>query len=513
MNFIKKIPDVAQIRSADSYTMDNEPISSIDLMERASNAFVNAIFKEEILDKKVIVVCGVGNNGGDGLAVARLLSAKGVNVHCILLKYRDLLSKDCQTNFDRIDNVEIWKPNSPLPDFSKYDIIIDAILGSGITKPIKGDLSKIVSVINKFQKTVYSIDIPSGLYSDEITPSKNIICSDLAISFQRPKMAFFFPENNVYIKDWKTVDIGLDEGYIQSLNTKKFVIDQSISTLLRKRPRYSHKGTYGHALIIAGSYGKIGAAILATRASLRSGAGLVTSYLPKCGYQIIQSSVPEAMCLIDPFEKNVSQIPDVSQFSSICIGPGLGKSRETAAALQNLLEIVDLPIVIDADGLNIISENKKLLNLVPKNSILTPHIKEFEQLFGISQDSYSRFEKQRELSVKHQCIIVLKDAHTCISSPNGNLYFNTSGNPGMATGGSGDVLTGIITGLLAQGYQPINAALLAVYFHGLAGDKASKTKGQNAIMASDIVDNLRIEAQLLSIHHFLYRSNHLSGIR
>lgn len=295
------------------------------------------------------------------------------------------------------------------------------------------------------------------------------------------------------MKNWKVVDIGLNEEYIQAQNSTYFVLDETIRDFVNVRQRQSHKGTYGHALLIAGSHGKMGAAVLSAKGCLRSGVGLLTAYIPNCGYEIMQISVPEAMCKTDENQKILKNAPDLKQYASIGIGPGIGKDACTVKMLETILMNSTTPLVLDADALNILSENKELLKLLPKNTILTPHIKEFDRLAGESQNTVDRFKKQQDFSKKYQSIIVLKDAITCISAPNGELFFNTSGNPGMATGGSGDVLTGIITGLLAQNYEPILAALIGVYFHGVAGDKAVKHKGYSALIASDLFDNLKIE--------------------
>lgn len=289
------------------------------------------------------------------------------------------------------------------------------------------------------------------------------------------------------------VDIDVSDLLFQSDISNCFLLDESIVNFVKERSRKSHKGTYGHALLITGSYGKIGAAVLSARACLRSGVGLLTVNIPKCGYEILQTSVPEAMCLIDENEKHLVRLPNIKSYKAIGIGPGIGKDNSTAYLLKQLLINTKQPLVLDADALNIISTNQEFLELIPERTILTPHIKEFDRLVGVSENTTERFQKLKEFSRKYNCIVVLKDAYTCISSVKGDFYFNTSGNQGMATGGSGDVLTGIITGLLAQGYEPLLAALIGVYFHGKAGDKAAKEKGYNALIASDIVENLRVE--------------------
>lgn len=490
---LQKIISAQQTREADLYTIKNQPIASIDLMEKASLAFVEEFLKLENVDpKKIAVVCGVGNNGGDGFAISRLLMTRGHEVQPYLIQLKDTLSPDCQTNSDRLHTIDIITPNDQIPSFDGYDILIDAIFGTGLNSPAQGFASKVINAINNSSTKVYSVDLPSGLFSDQITVSDSVVKSDVTISFQRPKKAFFYPENNEYVKSWKVVDIGLDETFIQQQNSNEFVLNNLISDQLKTRERYSHKGTYGHTLILSGSYGKIGATILTTKACLRSGAGLVTTYLPKCGYKILQSTVPEAMCMTDVNEEYITEFPSLESYNVIGVGPGIGTHLETSKVLRELLE-TKIPLVLDADALNIISRSDDLLDQVPKGSILTPHIKEFDRLFGASATSQERYDKHREFSKTHKIIIVLKDAHTCISDAEGNLYFNTSGNPGMATGGSGDVLTGIITGLRAQSYSAIESALLGVYFHGSAGDKASLEKGEVSLIASDLIDYLRIK--------------------
>ncbi len=490
---LQKIISAEQTRHADLYTIKNEPISSMDLMERASLAFVEEFLKYEVVSKtKIAVVCGVGNNGGDGFAITRLLLAKGFDIHPFLIQIKDELSADCQTNSDRLHTIDIITGHNQVPSFDGFDIIIDAIFGTGLNSPVRGFTAEVITAINNSSAKVYSVDLTSGLFSDEITVSESVIKSDVTISFQRPKKAFFYPENNEFIKSWKVVNIGLNEGFIQNQASTEFILDDIIANRLKTRERYSHKGTYGHAMIISGSYGKIGATVLTTKACLRSGAGLVTTYLPKCGYEILQTSAPEAMCITDSNQEYITELPGLESYKVIGVGPGIGTHLETSKALRELLES-NIPMVLDADALNIISRSDNLLKKIPEGSILTPHIKEFDRLFGASATSQERYDKQREFSKTHKIIIVLKDAHTCISDTDGNLYFNTSGNPGMATGGSGDVLTGIITGLISQSYSAIESALLGVYFHGKAGDKASQAKGEMSLIVSDLIDHLKIQ--------------------
>ena len=493
MQVLKKILSTSQLGNTDDFTIKSNNITSLELMENAANSFMNAMDKMHYSTKKIAVICGTGNNGGDGFAICRLLRNKGVDVKAALVKCNETLSKDCRANLNLLDDFSVLLPESELPDFSNVDLIIDGIFGTGLTRPVTGFVAKVIEAINNSGKVVYSIDVPSGLNCDGISNSEYIIESDHVITFQRPKLSFFFPENGAYVRNWVVVGIGLDETWIQEQNSTYFVLDESIRNHVKIRQIQSHKGTYGHALLVAGSYGKMGAAVLSAKACLKSGTGLLTTHVPKCGYEIMQISAPEAMCSIDENLKILTEVPELKQYNSVGIGPGIGKSPETVKLLETILRISTSSLVLDADALNILAENTELLKLLPQNTILTPHIKEFDHLVGESINTPERLKKQREFAKKHKVIVVLKDANTCVSSVDGKQFFNTSGNPGMATGGSGDVLTGIITGLLAQNYEPLHAALIAVYFHGAAGDRASAIKGYNALIASDICDHLFIE--------------------
>jgi len=490
---LKKILSAEQTRQADLHIITSEPILSIDLMERASNAFVSTIVNRISPDILIAIVSGTGNNGGDGFAIGRILQEKGFTVDFYLVGSFERLSADCRVNYERISGVSIIEHADDVSDFSQYDLLIDALFGSGLSWPILGLPAYIVDIINASAKLVFSVDLPSGMFCDDLPHSQSIVRSDLVVSFQRPKWSFFFPESSGYIGEWISVNIGLDESFIQQQTSDRYIIDADVSFLLKPRKRFSHKGTYGHALLIAGSYGMIGAAVLSAKACLRSGIGLLTVNIPQCGYNILQSTVPEAMCMADQAVTHINENIDYSRYSAVGIGPGLGTDIQTVRVITDLLKSVTVPLVIDADALNVISAYKELLNYLPENSILTPHPKEFARLVGQWEDSVERISKQKQFSTKYNCIVVFKDAYTSITDPEGCIYFNTSGNAGMATGGSGDVLTGIITGLLGQGYSPLHSALLAVFFHGTAGDNAACVLGQSALLASDIIDYLRVE--------------------
>ena len=492
-----KILNTHQIRDLDEYTIRHEPIASIDLMERASLAFVKW-FSKKFPDRKrhIHVFCGPGNNGGDGLAIARLLSQDHYSVKAYLLGIGKSRTSDCQSNLDRL----LKKRCCPLirldQDAAFYEIengsiAIDAIFGSGLSRPVEGYWASFLEHLNQQPVTRVAVDIPSGMFADKPTSGISIH-ADFSFSFEMPKLGFLFPENSERVGEWMSGSIGLHRGFIEKEKTAFFLTDQAAAKpLLRQRKKYSHKGTFGHALLIAGSHGKVGASVLAARAILRSGAGLLTIHAPSCAYHTLQSSVPEAMVLTDEHERILTAVvDDLSKYSAIGIGPGIGTDPLTVKSLGQILDAKQSPVVLDADALNILAANPMFLKKIPKNSILTPHLKEFERLFGKVANDFERNALQRSKAVELGIVIVLKGAHTAVSLPDGTCHFNTTGNPGMATGGSGDVLTGIITGLLAQGYAASKAAIFGVYLHGLAGDLAAKEIGQEAMIASDIINHL-----------------------
>jgi ADP-dependent NAD(P)H-hydrate dehydratase / NAD(P)H-hydrate epimerase len=491
-----KILPVAQIREADAYTIINEPVSDIDLMERAAGRCFDWLKEHISTDQKVLVFCGSGNNGGDGLAIARMMLGAGFRVEVVALSAPEKMSESCRVNYDRIRDTgcEILVDSSNLPAISRADVVIDAIFGSGLTRQVEGFVASVIYHINSSGATIVSIDVPSGLLCDtttQATPGHLVVHADHTLTFAPPKLAFFFPENDVFIGSWQLFDIGLSQDFIDSARVQNFMLEAGdVAMILRKRNKYSHKGTFGHALIIAGSTGRMGAAVLSAHACLRAGPGLVTVRSTGSGVSILQTAIPEAMLDIDPAEDHFSETPDISAYSAIAIGPGIGTAAQTATALKILLQQVNIPMLFDADAINILAENKTWLGFVPKGSVFTPHPKEFERLVGKSSNNFDRNQMQRDFSFRYQCYMVLKGAHTAITTPDGRCYFNTTGNPGMATGGSGDVLTGIISGLMAQGYSPLESCLLGVYIHGLAGDIALKEQGFEALIASDIITNL-----------------------
>ena len=492
-----KIPNIQAARAADAYTIENEPISSVDLMERAATQVYFWLMKKlKSKEVSIKVFCGMGNNGGDGLVLARLLATQDIYAQVYILHVSEHFSHDCEVNYERLKEI----PEVPMfgifskddfPKISDDEIIIDALFGSGLSRPLEGLAAELVNHINDNNAIRIAIDIASGLNGDAINNGGVIFRPDYTLSMQFPKMAFLYPENEPFVGKWEVLDIKIHPDYIENVDTSNFYTTADVvRPLIRKRWKHSHKGTYGHALLIAGSTGKTGAALLASEACLRSGVGLLTTHLPKQAMLPLQVYLPEAMISPDKSDNYFSQLPDLQPFNAIGVGPGLGKTEETVNALKHLIQEAKVPMVLDADALNIISENKTWLSFLPERTIITPHPKEFERLFGKTDNSQQRLELQREMSVKHKIIIVLKGANTSITFPNGSCFFNSTGNPGMATAGSGDVLTGIILSLLAQRYTPEEAAIIGVFVHGKAGDIAASEMGEESMIASDISKNL-----------------------
>lgn len=487
-----KILSAAQIQQCDRYTIENENISSIELMERASLQFVRAIVPF-VHGKPVIhIFCGSGNNGGDGFAVARMLKEKGCLVHTYSIQTGNRISEDCQLNAERFSIYKTIENENHLPRIRKDDIIIDALLGSGLKRPVEGLLLTTIEYLNTSGAKILSIDVPSGLPCDEL-PFGTAIKACFTGTFERPKRSFFMKESAPYVGDWQVLPIGLSQDFIAGQESSYYYLTEDFfAEIIQPRAKFSHKGTYGHGLLVAGSKGKMGAAVLSAKAALRSGIGLLTVHVPECGYPILQTAVPEAMCSTDENHNHLTHIElELDAFSAIGIGPGLGTGEGTQNVLGKLFS-AQLPIVIDADGLNVLSANPDMLVQMPPNTILTPHPKEFERLAGKSGNSFERLQMQMDFAQKYNCIVVLKEAITSIALPNGNVFFNTTGNPGMATGGTGDVLTGTITGLLAQGYSPQEAALTGVFYHGKAGDAAAVQIGENQLIASDLIQYFRL---------------------
>ena len=491
-----KLLTAEQIRAWDAFTIKHEPITSYDLMERASTVFIDWFSKNYNPHQPIIIFCGTGNNGGDGLAIARLLSLLRYEVHVFICRISKNETEGFAQNLKFLNQIDLsilrgdFVENDVFPSLPKNAIIIDAILGSGLSRLVEGYWAAFFEYLNQFAPKIVSVDIPSGLFPEKHTEG-TILKANRVLSFEIPKLAFLLPENQSFVKDFDFKSIGLHSGFLNSIETQNvFVTADFIKPFVKKRSKFSHKGSFGHALLVVGRFGMAGAAVLAAKACMRSGVGLLTVHTPQYNNSILQISLPEAIISIDENKKEISQIIDFGKFSAIGIGCGIGKSEKTADVLRGYLEQSNAPLVLDADALNIISEHPNWLDLIPKNSILTPHPKEFERLFGKVNNDFDRLELLRNKAKSLKINILLKGAHTIIADTEGCCYFNSTGNSGMATAGSGDVLTGIITGLLAQGYESKIAAVLGVFMHGLAGDWAAKKVGKESLIASDIIKYL-----------------------
>lgn len=484
-----------QIYAADKFTIEKQQITSDALMEQAAIQIFNWMhLRMQGAPVKIHLFCGIGNNGGDGMALARHLQEHGYNIEVYVVNYSEKRSKDFLINLDRLKDRKIW-PNfmdsdCEFPEIHRDDIIVDAIFGIGLNREPSDWVVNLIDHLHKSEAFVLSVDIPSGLYTDKIpTNEKAVVKANYVLSFQAPKLIFFLPDTGIYIGQWEVLDIGLDPEYLSTTEVEYEIIGKNeVLPIYKPREKFTHKGTYGHSLLVGGSYGKIGASILATKAALKIGSGLVTAYIPKCGYVPMQTAVPEAMVVTNS-DENIADIDFKIEPDAIGIGVGLGTEKETVNAFSKFLDKNKLPLVVDADGLNILSENKELLKKLPENSILTPHPKELERLIGKWKGDFDKLKKAKAFSKKYACVLVIKGANTIILF-NGKGYINTTGNPGMATAGTGDVLTGIITGLLAQSYDSLGAAIFGVYLHGRAGDMVVEQVGYQSLMASDIIEAL-----------------------
>lgn len=490
-----KILSVQQLYKADQITIKNNAITAIDLMERAATLCFQWIHNR--LQGKNIpihIFCGTGNNGGDGLVIARHLKQYGYQVYTYVINCSNKQSKAFLENYKKLKEIGVW-PNviscsTEFPLVSENDMVIDAIFGLGLSRSPEGVLKETIQFINSTNAYVLSIDFPSGLFADKpVTDRDSVIKSYFVLTFQTPKLAFLLPDNQEFVTSWDVLDIGLDAQYLNTVETNFYLTTKNdVLPLYKFRKKFSHKGNYGHSLLIGGSFGKIGAVSLASRAALTIGSGLVTAYIPKCGYQILQTALPEAMVEVDA-ENELQYFNSKINPTAIGIGIGMGTSKKTEEGFKKFLKENKSPLVIDADGINFLSKNKGLLKLLPENSILTPHPKEFERLVGTYKNDYEKLEKLLTISKKYNIITVLKGAYTAIAYQ-GNIYFNTTGNPALATAGSGDVLTGIITGLVAQQYSPLKAAILGVYLHGKSADVAMNTMTNETFIASDCIQFL-----------------------
>lgn len=489
-----KIFTVENIRSADQYTIQNEPIASVQLMERASSLCAEWIFSNCKHHTKFAIFCGNGNNGGDGFAIARMLYLKGFDIDVFIHKEQLKFSDDALINYNRSKDISgislIDLHDVSTYNFDERTVIIDALFGTGLSRSAEGIFKTVIEVLNSKNNPKISIDIPSGLFADQMNDENSTIFkADHTLTFQFWKKSFLHPETGIFAGKVIVLDINLAKEFIENTATDNFVIDDEvIRSVFKVRQDFTHKGTYGRSIIVGGSYGKIGAVVLATRSALKTGSGLTFVLAPNCGYEILQTSVPEAM-FIDGGEKKIHQIQELEN-AVYGIGPGLGTEKEMEKALLEFLENHQSPLVLDADALNIISKDKSYLKLIPKRSIITPHPKEFERLFGKTENSFKRLDLAKTKAKELGIYIVLKDHHTQVVTPEGAVFYNITGNSGLAKGGSGDILTGIITSLLAQKYSEQEAAILGVWLHGKAADLAAEKYSKEAMQPTDVIDEI-----------------------
>jgi NAD(P)H-hydrate epimerase len=489
-----KIFSAAQIKKWDAFTIENEPISSVDLMERAATACCKWLIGKNFGTLHFRIFCGKGNNGGDGLAIARMLIEHKCLVTVYILEFGNIGTDDFQINLARLHkctaDIHFIQSADFFPSIGNDDIVVDALYGTGLNKPLEEISAALVNHINDSKAIKISIDLPSGLYADKSSKGNSIVKASQTLSFQNYKLAFLLPENENYCGEVHLLHIGLHSSYEENEQADFELIDESIiKTIYKPRQKFAHKGSFGHAALFCGSKGMMGAAVLSSLACLRSGVGKLTTYIPQCGYDILQTAAPEAMAFISG-EDYLSSAAGIEKYNAIGMGPGIAVYPSHKKLLAAIFEKVNKPMVIDADALNIMAENKELLKLIPAQSILTPHPKEFERLFGKTGNEFERLVLAATKSKELNIYIVLKGHYSFISTPDGKAYFNSTGNAGMATAGSGDVLTGIITGLLAQGYSPGESCVLGVYLHGLAGDFAAAEFSQEAMIAGDIINSM-----------------------
>lgn len=492
-----KIFTSAQIHELDNYTIEHEPIKSIDLMERAAKTLTEAIVERWAVSVPIVVFAGPGNNGGDALAVARMLTERGYQVKTFLFNISGRLSADCAENKRRLSEVkkaknlftEVTLEFDP-PQLERGMLVVDGLFGSGLNKPLSGGFASLVKYINASHAEVVSIDMPSGLMTEDNTYNvrTNIVRADLTLTLGQKKLAMLFAENQQYIGELRVLDIRLSREGIKKIDSQYTMFEEDdVRQLLLPRAPFAHKGTMGNALVIAGSYGMAGAAILATEACLRSGVGKVTCHSPRKNVTIMQTAVPEAVLQIDREETTFSEAVDTEDFQAVGIGPGLGQTEQTAVAIISQIRRTQCPLVCDADAINVLSTHRAWMQQLPKDIIMTPHPKEFDRLEGHSADSFERLSKARDLAQRLQAYVILKGHRSALCCPDGHIVFNNTGNAGMATGGSGDVLTGILTGLLARGYNRYEACVVGMYLHGLAGDIAARELGEESLIARDLI--------------------------
>ncbi len=498
-----KILRAADIKQVDDYTIAHEPVTSVDLVARVAGALHRELLAAFSSCKKLAIVCGKGKNAADGMALAAaLMWESGYTVRALCCYPPDDLCPEAAHFYGEIKAWPMLRCEQvdglQTPVFERDELIVDGLFGTGLSRPLAGYEKQLVQAINSSGCRVLSVDIPSGMMAEDnaANDAEAVVRAHHTFTLNAPKLAMLLPEYGNYVGQLHVLDIGLHpDAVAQAPSNFYYTVPDDLRKMLKPRDKFSHKGSYGRCLLVAGSQGMMGAAVLASRACLHAGAGLLTAHIPKCGVNILQTAVPEAMLSVDENENHFSGVKNVDsgRYDAVAIGCGLSCGIDASVGLEALLRhAVSVPLVLDADALNIVSGNEMLFNMLPENTIITPHVKEFERLFGACANGMERLQKQQEVARQHRIVVVLKGAHTSVALPSGDVFFSSTGNPGMATAGSGDVLTGVILALLGQGYEPAQAALLGVGLHGMAGDAGAKSKSQMYLTASDIVEHLYV---------------------
>jgi len=481
-----------QLRAWDQITIERHYSSSAELMELAARS-CGEVLIDKAFAARYVFFCGIGNNGGDGLVMARLLHEQQLDVLVVVVGDSSSGSADFRENLQiLIDGDLPLSFMSAMPESFDLDpdaVIVDALFGSGLNRPMEGWLVDLISAINSLPNRVVAVDIPSGLQPDLLEPQTGaIVEADITLTIETPKRSMLFAENDRYVGKMVIVPLGLDLDFEQEQPCDWIMIDdREVAPSLHERWKFSHKGMHGHLQVNAGSTGMMGACMLVSYAAMRSGTGKVTACVTELGLQILQTAIPEVVCKIGGGEGELSSFEQVESATALVIGPGIGTTEKPTSMMDAWLKNASKPAIVDADALTILAR-EGWLSRIPAQTIITPHVGEFDRLFGKHDTHFERLQTQCQKSKELSIYIVLKGAHTRISTPEGLLYINSTGNPGMATAGSGDVLSGMIGGLLAQGYEPLQAAMLAVYMHGLAGDVAAEARGMDSIIARDIVE-------------------------
>lgn len=483
-----KILSANQIREADRLTIEKEPISSIDLMERAAKCVVERLEIMFDFETPLVVLCGKGNNGGDGLAIGRMMKAKGYNIRIIVVEHSPKSSPDFNTNLDRSSDLEFWNDGDVTPEMTQDVVVLDAMLGTGLQRPLEGLIAAVTAFVNSLPNLTIAIDMPTGIFADENRNNDLSLAlrADVTLTFQAPKKALLHPQTAPWCGIIEVLDIGLNRPFIESISTTDYWVNEEFAAQLYKpRNPFGYKNTFGHSLLAVGSAGHYGAGIMAAQSCLRGGTGLLTCQVPNKAEMLFQQAVPQAMVQLDTWPDHLSETFSLNQYSAIGVGPGIGTHTDTERFVQNLIRTAQIPLVLDADALNIMAENTTWFSHFAQRPILTPHPGEFARLSHVQSDQ-DQVLGATDFAKKYNCVLVLKGAPTVTVLPDGSCYFNSTGNVGLATGGSGDVLLGLITSLRAQGYGSAEAAVLGVYIHGRAAELALDLESEESVLATDL---------------------------